>query len=285
VIGTLAQLEAWWQRRGAFARPGVTTMIFSTRVEVRRMFGIPIAAITMAGVISLLDNAIARRDHLQVGVVNVAKIVNMRHDQALRQSVLSSDIILADGMAVVWASRLLGCRLPERVAGIDLMMALLARADQRGYRVYCLGATSEVVEKVAVRIPRDFPGAHLVGYHTGYFGQDDEHVVAEEIAAARPDILFVAMTSPRKEYFLARWSQQIQVPVSHGVGGSFDVLAGKVRRAPELWQRLGLEWLYRVKQEPRRLWKRYLITNTLFCAMFVSEFLHRLHEQRPHARD
>ena len=96
------------------------------------------------------------------------------------------------------------------------------------------------------------------------------------ISSARPDILLVGMTSPKKERFLARWSDALTVPVCHGVGGSFDVLAGKVRRAPLLWQRLGLEWLYRVKQEPRRLWRRYLVTNTVFCAMVATSLAREL---------
>jgi N-acetylglucosaminyldiphosphoundecaprenol N-acetyl-beta-D-mannosaminyltransferase len=156
------------------------------------------------------------------------------------------------------------------------MLAMLERGDKLGYRVYCLGATDEVLRKAAARILADYPRVTLVGRHHGYFRPGEEGAIAEEIAAARPDILFVAMTSPKKEQFLARWSGQIGVPVCHGVGGSFDVLAGHVQRAPRGWQRLGLEWLFRVKQEPGRLWRRYLVTNTLFCAMVLSEAIRHL---------
>src|SRR5262249_38675842 len=151
--------------------------------------------------------------------------------------------------------RLLGYQLPERVAGIDLMLGMLDLAKRKRYRVYCLGATVEVLQKVVQRIGVDYPEVLVVGSQHGYFSETDEEKIVEDIIAARPDILFVAMTSPKKEQFLARWSERLGVPVCHGVGGSFDVLAGKVDRAPEGWQRLGLEWLYRVKQEPRRLWK------------------------------
>jgi N-acetylglucosaminyldiphosphoundecaprenol N-acetyl-beta-D-mannosaminyltransferase len=239
--------------------------------DVRGLFGVPIAAVTMAEVLSIVDDAISRRKPLQIGVVNAAKPVNMGRDDELRQSVLSSDIILADGMAVVWASRLLRRPLPERVAGIDLMMAMLARGNERRYAVYCLGATAEVSREVAARIRAGYPGVRLVGWHDGYFRDGEEAAIADEIARLEPDILLVAMTSPKKEHFLARWSGKIKVPVCHGVGGSFDVMAGMVQRAPERWQRLGLEWLYRVKQEPRRLWKRYLVTNVLFCRMIANE--------------
>jgi N-acetylglucosaminyldiphosphoundecaprenol N-acetyl-beta-D-mannosaminyltransferase len=237
------------------------------------LLGVPIDRLTMEEVLARVENAIERRSRLQIGVVNAAKLVNMRRDPRLRQDVLASDVILADGASVIWASHLLGDALPERVAGIDLMLAMLARASARGYRVYCLGATQEVLDRAVERMLAEFPGTRIVGRRNGYFGEADEEEVAREIAAARPDILFVAMTSPKKEKFLARWSARMNVPVCHGVGGSFDVVAGKVRRAPLAWQRLGLEWLYRVRQEPRRLWKRYLVTNTAFSAMVLSEWV------------
>ena len=240
---------------------------------VANLFDIPINAVTMEQVLDRIHAAISRREKLQIGVVNAAKIVNMQRNQLLGKDVLSSDLILADGVSVVLASRILRKPLPERVAGIDLMYGLLERGSRHGYRVYCLGATEEVSQKVADRIGRDYPGVILAGRRNGYFTDDEEESIAETIAAASPDILFVAITSPKKENFLARWSEKMGVPVCHGVGGSFDVMAGKVQRAPEIWQRLGLEWLYRVKQEPRRLWKRYFVTNILFVKMIAKEIL------------
>jgi N-acetylglucosaminyldiphosphoundecaprenol N-acetyl-beta-D-mannosaminyltransferase len=242
-------------------------------LPVRELFGIPVAALTTDQALDLVDRAVQTRERLQIGVVNAAKIVNMRRNGLLRDDVLSSDVILADGVPVVWASRLLRRPLPERVAGIDLMLGILERGRHRGYRVYCLGATPEVLDVVTARILEKYPGIELAGRHHGYFTQEEEAGIARDIAARRADVLFVAMTSPRKEQFLARWGRRLGVPVCHGVGGSFDVLAGKVRRAPPAWQRLGLEWLYRVKQEPRRLWRRYLVTNTLFCLLLAREVL------------
>jgi N-acetylglucosaminyldiphosphoundecaprenol N-acetyl-beta-D-mannosaminyltransferase len=240
------------------------------RVDV---LGVPIDALRMDEVLIRVDQAIERRSRLQIGVVNAAKLVNMRRDPLLRQDVLASNILLADGASVVWASRLLGDPLPERVAGIDLMLAMLARGAKRGHRFYCLGATRDVLDRAVDRMQADFPGVQVVGRHDGYFSNDQEEVVAQAIAAARADVLFVAMTSPKKENFLGKWSSRLHVPVCHGVGGSFDVVAGKVARAPRAWQRLGLEWLYRVLQEPRRLWKRYLVTNTAFIALVVYQAL------------
>jgi len=247
----------------------------SPGTPIRNLFSIPVHAMRMEEVLERVDETIARRGGLQIGVVNAAKIVNMRRNDLLRRSVLSSDLILADGISVVWASRLLGRPLPERVAGIDLMMGMFRRGNERGYSLFCLGATDEVLDKVAARIKADFPNIRQVGRQNGYFPEEEEEAIAGHIAAANPDILLVAMTSPKKEKFLARWSGRLGTSVCHGVGGSFDVFAGKVMRAPERWQRLGLEWLYRLKQEPRRLWRRYLTTNTLFCAMVLSELLKR----------
>lgn len=248
----------------------------SRKEEVRTLFGVPVHALTMDETIQKVEETIAQNGQLQIGVVNAAKIVNMHRDESLRQDVVSSDLILADGMAVVWASHLLGQPLPERVAGIDLMLRMLRHGNKLRYRVYCLGATDEVLEKVAIKIAADYPNVNIVGKWNGYFTAEEEAVVVADIKSARPDILFVAITSPKKEQFLARWSDELAVPICHGVGGSFDVLAGKVERAPEVWQRLGLEWLYRVKQEPKRLWKRYLVTNVLFCGMVVRGILQRL---------
>jgi N-acetylglucosaminyldiphosphoundecaprenol N-acetyl-beta-D-mannosaminyltransferase len=238
---------------------------------VQRLFGVNVAAATMQQAIALACDTIDAGGHLQIGVVNAAKLVNMTREPALRQAVLSCDVIFADGMAVVWASRILGRPLPERVAGIDLMDALLAQGSERRWRVYLLGATPDVLDAAAASFGARYPGVQLVGSHHGYFRPDEEAKIAGAIAAAKPDLLLVGMTSPFKEQFIARWNSTLQVRVCHGVGGSFDVAAGKVRRAPESWQRAGLEWLYRVVQEPQRLWRRYLVTNTLFAKMVLVE--------------
>jgi N-acetylglucosaminyldiphosphoundecaprenol N-acetyl-beta-D-mannosaminyltransferase len=245
------------------------------RFPTQDVLGVPIAALAMPQVLDVVHESVSSKQGLHIGVVNAAKIVNMRRNVRLRQAVLESDIILADGMSVVWASRVLGRRLPERVAGIDLMFGILERGDQHRYRVYLFGARQEIIEEVARRVSGDYPGVEVVGYRNGYYDADDEPQIAADIASARPDVLFVAMTSPKKEQFLARWNETMRVSVTHGVGGSFDVYAGMVQRAPRLWQKLGLEWLYRLLQEPGRLWKRYLDTNSVFLWLVASEWLTR----------
>jgi exopolysaccharide biosynthesis WecB/TagA/CpsF family protein len=271
-----AQAPVWHRvrRRGLAAEAPAAADGRRRASDTRELFGIPIAPLTMPEVVERVARAVESRESLLIGVVNAAKVVNMRRDASLRRSVLEADLVLADGMSVVWAGRALGSRLPERVAGIDLMMEMLRRGNEARWSVYCLGATHDVLRRATAKIAADFPGVRIAGSHHGYFGPDDEPAIAAAIGASAADILLVAMTSPRKEEFLARWSHVLNVPVCHGVGGSFDVLAGLVRRAPAWWRRLGLEWLYRVKQEPRRLWRRYLVTNSLFVGLVLREWMH-----------
>jgi len=252
----------------------------AARFPTVHIFDIPIKAMTMNQVLDLIQRAILVSAPLQIGVVNAAKMVNMFRNPALGADVLSSDVIFADGASVIWASHILGTPLPARVAGIDLMMGMLHRGHENKYRIYLLGAAEEVNRTVAEKIKTDYPGVIITGRRNGYFSTNEEEAIANDIAQAKPDILLVAITSPKKEQFLARWSDRIKVPICHGVGGSFDVYAGKVKRAPLSWQRCGMEWLYRLLQEPGRMWKRYLITNSLFCWLLIRELGRKLHSKK-----
>ncbi len=243
--------------------------------KVRQLFGVPIHAATTAQTIELCDKSIRAHDRLVIGVVNAAKIVRMRNEIPLREAVLGADIVLADGMSVVWASRILGLPLPERIAGIDLFYSLLDLADRQGYSVYLLGAEQNVLDIVMKRIRESYPHARIAGSRNGYFVEDNAASIAEDIRSSRADILFVAITSPKKELFLDAYGDRFGVPVCHGVGGTFDIMAGKVKRAPVVWQKTGFEWLYRTFQEPRRLWKRYLVTNSVFIWMVLQELVRK----------
>jgi N-acetylglucosaminyldiphosphoundecaprenol N-acetyl-beta-D-mannosaminyltransferase len=207
--------------------------------------------------------------------INVAKLVALRDDPRLREMVNRCGMVNADGQGVVWASRLLGDPLPERVAGIDLMHRLLAVAEERGYRVFILGARPEVLERAVVRLREAHPHLALVGYRHGYFGEEEIATVCEDIRRARPDILFVAMSSPRKEYFLVEHGAQLGVPFAMGVGGALDVVAGVTKRAPIILHHLGLEWLFRLLQEPHRLARRYLVSNSRFALLLARAMLAR----------
>jgi N-acetylglucosaminyldiphosphoundecaprenol N-acetyl-beta-D-mannosaminyltransferase len=237
----------------------------------RAVFGLLLDAVTMGEVLVRCDRAVQDRQRLLIGVVNAAKVVKLRRDDVLRDSLLDCDLLLADGQAVVWASRLLGQPLPERVAGVDLFERLLERAAQDRRSVYLLGARPEVLATLRQRVRDRFPGLTIAGSHDGYFSDADASAVAADIAASGADMLFLGMTSPKKEVFLSTYGDVLGAPVLHGVGGSFDILAGMTKRAPVRWQRLGLEWLYRLLQEPRRMWRRYLTTNTAFIWLTLKE--------------
>ncbi|QIX27848.1 WecB/TagA/CpsF family glycosyltransferase [Nocardioides sp. JQ2195] len=240
-----------------------------------QLFGLDVHALTLDDVVTEAEHSLATRDPLLIGVVNAAKIVKLSADQVLRDSLLECDLLLADGQSVVWASRLLGRPLPERVAGIDLFEALLEVAHRDQRRIYLLGATPEVLARLCEVVSTRWPNAVIAGSHDGYFDEDSSASVARDIAEARADMLFLGMTTPKKENFIGRHGHALGVPILHGVGGSFDVMAGVTARAPLAWQRAGMEWAYRVRQEPRRLWKRYLTTNTRFLLMLAMERVHR----------
>ena len=240
-----------------------------------QLLGCPIDPVGMEEAVARCEAAIAAGEYLQQASVNAAKIVSMSGDPALRAMVAESGLVTADGQSVVWAGRLLGVPLPERVAGIDLMQQLLALAARDGRRVYVLGARREVLETALERLRAGYPGLTIAGARDGYYGDAEVEQVCEEIRAARADILFVAMSSPRKEHFLGAHGASLGVGFAMGVGGSIDVIAGVTRRAPRLLQRLGLEWAYRLAQEPRRLAGRYLRTNLRFGWMVLRALVSR----------
>lgn len=248
------------------------------------IMGLSIHALKMNELLEVTDMHIKSRKSLLLGVVNAAKLINARKDKQLRKSLDESDLILADGLSVVWLSKLLGRALPGRLTGIDIMYRLLQLSDEKKYRVYFLGATADVLEKAIEFVRSNYPALCISGYRDGYFSLAEEKQVSKEIRDSRADILFVAMNSPKKENFLGRWHKLLDVPICHGVGGSFDIMAGLTKRAPSWMQKCGLEWFYRLVQEPGRLWKRYLVTNTMFIVLGlkaavkarVSMFFHKL---------
>jgi N-acetylglucosaminyldiphosphoundecaprenol N-acetyl-beta-D-mannosaminyltransferase len=201
--------------------------------------------------------------------------VKARDDAELRNIINNCALINADGMPVVWASRLLGKPLKERVAGVDLFEALMQRSAEKGWRVYLLGAKEEIVSRVKQIYEIRFPDLQFAGYRNGYWTPEEEAGVVDQITQARADILFVAISSPKKEQFLGAYQAQMRIPFAMGVGGTFDVAAGKVKRAPRWMQRSGLEWFYRFLQEPRRMFRRYFIDDMAFVGMLAKEWLRR----------
>ena len=230
-----------------------------------------------------MDSAVARclswcegpRAPHTVITANAAILCMMREDPELRRACEAGDLILCDGASVLWTSRMMGEPLPERVAGVDLMAHLLEAGARRGLSAYFLGAKEEVVSALARESGERYPGLVVAGYRNGYFKPDQHQAIVEEIRAKRPHMMFVGMPSPFKETFCERWRERLDVPVIMGVGGSFDVLAGYVRRAPRPVQSAGMEWAWRLAMEPRKMWKRYLTTNTQFVVLAGREIAAR----------
>lgn len=229
---------------------------------------------TMKQTLAVIMDRIDKGVFTQHCVVNVAKVVNMLGDATLRNAVHNCDIVNVDGQGVVWGARLCGIPIPERVAGIDLFHELIKESALRGHPVFLLGAKEDIVQRTAEILTEEYPDLILAGYHHGYFWEDESRVV-ETIRASRAKLLFVAISSPKKEAFIDRWKSQLGVDFAMGVGGTFDVVAGKTKRAPVWMQKAGLEWLYRVIQEPGRLWQRYLKTNSRFALLLCRELVRR----------
>jgi N-acetylglucosaminyldiphosphoundecaprenol N-acetyl-beta-D-mannosaminyltransferase len=266
----------------AYDRSKMAVAPYSLRREFDRarvsMLGCPLDAVTLNQALARVEEAIVDRSTCQHVAVNAAKLVRFQGDPTLRAAINGCELITADGQAIVWAARLLGDALPERVAGIDLMAALLELASSRGYRVFILGARPAVVSKAAACIRARLPNLSLA-YHHGYFASEEEDAIVRQIASASPDLLFVALETPAKELFLARHRGELDVPFVMGVGGAIDVIAGVRRRAPRWMQRAGLEWLFRFVQDPRRLARRYVVGNTRFCLLVAGELLRRRRRQ------
>lgn len=237
-----------------------------------RFMNFDINTVTTQETVDYIQNRIFAKHFTQHVVVNVAKLVHMQTDAALAASVTSCDIVNIDGMGVVWGARFCGHQVPERVAGVDLFRQLLAMSARQQYPVFLLGATAEIVEKTAQVVQAQNPDLVIAGCHHGYFW-DDEAAVVQQISQSGARLLFVAITSPKKENFINKWRDKLGVDFVMGVGGTFDVVAGKVKRAPLWMQKAGLEWLYRVIQEPGRMWKRYLTTNSRFAWLLLKEKL------------
>jgi N-acetylglucosaminyldiphosphoundecaprenol N-acetyl-beta-D-mannosaminyltransferase len=237
-----------------------------------KFLGAPMDSGTMVDTVKYIETKLISKVFLQHVVVNVAKLVHMQNDTVLRESVKACDLINIDGMGVVLGARFCGHYIPERVAGVDLFHNLLEMSAKRDFPVFLLGADQEIVEKTAKNVEALYPNLKIAGIHHGYFW-DDEEAVVNKIRESGAKLLFVAITSPKKENFINKWQDKLGVDFVMGVGGTFDVVAGKVKRAPVWMQNYGLEWLYRVIQEPGRMWKRYLITNSKFAYLLFKEKL------------
>jgi len=233
---------------------------------------VPLDPWTMEQTVAEIGLRLHTKTFTQHVVINVSKFIHMLDDDTLCEAVCTCDIINADGMGIVWGARFLGIDIPERVSGIDLFFNLLTFASHRGHSVFFLGAKEDVLERTISVLRARCPTLRIAGWHHGYFW-DDEQSIVEKIRRSNATLLFVGITSPKKEQFISRHRDKLGVKFAMGVGGSFDIVAGEIKRAPLWMQKAGLEWFYRTVQEPRRMWKRYLTTNSKFLYILLKEWL------------
>jgi len=238
--------------------------------------GFSIDGLTMTEVLETIKESIAQEIKIKHMAFNVSKFICARKDEFLKESIEACELITADGEGIVLGASFLGKYIPERVTGIDLMQEVVKLAVEGQYKIYCLGATEKVVEETVKVLRRDFPYVQISGFHHGYISEQEEDAICEDIKASGAHILFLGMPTPHKESFMKRNFEKTGVLFCMGVGGSFDVISGKTKRAPIFMQKIGMEWLFRLWQEPGRLWKRYFITNSLFALLLLKQKLRGL---------
>ena len=236
-----------------------------------KVLGINIDPLTMRETVDTVEQYVLGKRALHLMGVNADKINQCHIDEKIKKIVNDSGIINADGASVVLASKFLGTPVPERVAGIDLMQSLLELSNNKGYSVYFFGAKEEVLQDMLKAFKNDYPNLIVVGHRNGYFSADDEQDIQEDIREKNPDFVFVGITSPKKEYIIQKFMANGVNSVFMGVGGSFDVLSGHIQRAPLWMQKSNLEWLFRVANEPKRLFKRYFVGNATFIKRVLDE--------------
>ncbi len=226
-------------------------------VPTVRIFGVPFSKLNMQETVQLLSEVIASGQPHQVITANPIMVMAALNQPSYLEMMQRADLIVPDGAGVVWAASYVGNPVKERVPGFDLMHHLFRAGEQKRWKVYLLGASPEIMEAASAKLRTQYPLIRWVGARDGYFKDDEDVSVIEDIRAAAPDILLVGRSAAGQEPWIDRYKQELGVPVMMGVGGSFDVISGKLKRAPIVFQKLRLEWLYRLMQEPWR-YKRML---------------------------
>ncbi len=242
------------------------------------ILGVPIDDLTMEQALARLEEFIALgrktgKSH-QIATVNADFVTKSLDDPELRLILQESDMATADGMPLVWGARLLGVPLEGRVTGADLVPALAERAAQKGYSLYFLGGAPGIAQKAKTILETRYPGVNITGVFSPPVSSvlDMDASIVENIRAAKPDILLVAFGNPKQEKWINMHARDLPVPVMIGVGGTFDFIAGATKRAPMWMQKSGLEWIFRLAQEPKRLWKRYVVDLWGFGFFFVRQW-------------
>ncbi|MGZ9586013.1 WecB/TagA/CpsF family glycosyltransferase [Paenibacillus marinisediminis] len=228
--------------------------------HVAKIMGIPFPKMTLDQTLQRVSEVIDqdRSDLFHVVTVNPEIVMSCQKDQHLRSIVDEAGLITADGIGIVMVSHIKGGNLPERVTGCDLLIKMLEVGNEKGWSFYLLGADEETSRKASMAIAQKYPNVSLLGRHHGFFRQEEESGIVEEIRSLEPDVLVVALGAPYAERWIHKYKLSLHSKMAIGVGGSLDIIAGKVKRAPLIWQRMHLEWLHRLIHQPSR-WRRQLI--------------------------
>jgi N-acetylglucosaminyldiphosphoundecaprenol N-acetyl-beta-D-mannosaminyltransferase len=244
-----------------------------TRVNI---LGVGVSAIDMPMALETIEGWITRREPHYVCVTSVHGVMESHREESLRRIHNAAGLVTPDGMPLVWLSRLQGFSQVRRVYGPDLMLALCERSAAKGYRHYLYGGTNGIPEQLAAMLQQRYPGLRVAGTYSPPFRplshEEDEQVV-EMINEATPDIVWISLSTPKQERWMADHIERLTAPVLIGVGAAFDYHTGRKRQAPRWMQRSGLEWLFRLLMEPRRLWRRYLINNPSFVVLILLQTL------------
>jgi N-acetylglucosaminyldiphosphoundecaprenol N-acetyl-beta-D-mannosaminyltransferase len=232
--------------------------------------GSPVDSVTMQDALQKIDDFVVSGRPHQILIMNANKLWQIRSDKRLRQITRAAELVVPE-KAVVMGAALLGTPLKEHVGGIMLAMALLPHAEKQGHSIFFLGARPVIQQALLNKLRRDHPNLRIAGYNDGYFKPHEQAALLERIRNSKPDVLLVAMGTPRQEYWIRDHFNELGVPVYIGVGGTFDVLAGLKKDAPAWVRRFALEWLFRLVQDPRNLWRRYATTIPWFVSKVMVE--------------
>jgi N-acetylglucosaminyldiphosphoundecaprenol N-acetyl-beta-D-mannosaminyltransferase len=229
-----------------------------------KVLDVGIHKVTMSEAVKMAESFIAQKTPHLIATANAEMVMLAQEDQELSAILNRADLVVPDGAGVVWAARHRGHNMPERVAGFDLTQKLFAEAALKGYRIYMFGGAPGIVEKAKVSAEQKYKGIQIVGTHNGFFCSADEPEIIKNIIASKPDILLVALGVPKQEKWLQQNLAILNIPLSIGVGGTFDVMAGNVRRAPVWMQKANIEWLYRLLSQPQRAIRMIALPRFMF---------------------
>lgn len=243
--------------------------------QIINIFDTSIDNVTMEESIKYIEYLINNKKNAYVVTPNVDHIVKIQKDSLFKEIYENADLVLADGVPVVWASKLLKKPLKEKVSGSDLFPELCKFAAEKGYSVFFLGAAPGVVDTASEKLKQAYPSLKVVGTYSPSYGfeknEEESNKIVEMIKESKPDILFIGVGAPKQEKWVYKYKNKYNVPVSLGIGASFDFIAGNINRAPKWMQKCGLEWFYRFCQEPKRLFKRYFVEDAVFIKLLLEE--------------